>query len=70
MASKLENDFHQMREALQRIVRYQSPARLRRDSRKQWGVDFEEALEMAYENIQQEAKDGLKGVRKFRKEKA
>ena len=67
--SKLEKDFHQMRLALKRIVAYQSPARLRRNSQKDWGVGFEEAMEMAYENIQQEAKDGLKGVRKFRKEK-
>lgn len=52
--------------ALQRIAAYQSVSRLRRSSNKDWGMDFEEALEMAYENVLQEAKNGLKGIRKPR----
>ena len=52
-----------MYEALKRITRYQTPSQLRRSSGKQWGLGYEEAMEYAYENIQQEAKDGLKGVR-------
>lgn len=63
--SKLERDYAQMQRALRRILQYQSPDKLRRDSHKDWGCDFEEAISMAYENIQLEAKSGLKGTRKL-----
>ena len=49
--------------ALKRITCYQSPERLQRSSQKEWGLDYQEALEGAYENVIQEAKDGIKGVR-------
>ena len=49
--------------ALKRITKYQSPDQLRRNSRKDWGCEYEEAIEYSYENIQQEAKDAIKGVR-------
>lgn len=49
--------------ALMRISKYQSPERLKRDSQKDWGLDYEEALEGAYENVLQEAKSALRGVR-------
>ncbi len=61
--TKLERDFDRMRIALKRIVAYQTPARMRRDSGKDWGLPYVEAMEFAYENIQQEAKNGLRGVR-------
>ena len=49
---------------LRRIAReYQSAERLLRTGEKQWGVSGTEALEMAYENIQQEAQIAIKGVR-------
>lgn len=51
-----------MHRALSRIKDYQSPARLQKSSRKDWGLDYEEALEMAYENVLEEAKIGLKGI--------
>lgn len=63
MLTKLERDFLQMHAALRRIMRYQTTARLRINSQKDWGLDYTEAVEMAYENIQDEAKGGLKGVR-------
>ena len=44
--------------ALKRITLYDSPERLRRASEKNWGVPFEEAIEMAYDNVQGEAKIG------------
>ena len=50
--------------ALRRIAAYDSPARLRRDSERSYGLDYAEALEMAYENIQGEAKAVLRGLRK------
>ena len=49
--------------ALKRITLYDSPARLRKTSDKNWGLAYEEALEFAYENIQQEAKNAIRGVR-------
>lgn len=53
-----------MFDALKRITRYQTPDQLRRDSEKAYGVGYVEALEMAYENIQQEARDGIRGMRR------
>lgn len=48
---------------LKRIKAYQSPEKLRKDSEKDWGLSFEEAIEMAYENIQSEASLACKGVK-------
>jgi hypothetical protein len=59
-----EMHFLQMYAALQRIKAYQSPERLRKRSGKDWGLDDgNEAIEMAYENVLHEAKNGLLGVR-------
>jgi soluble cytochrome b562 len=63
MTKKQMQDFNKMRNALIEITKYQTPDKLRRDSEKDWGVQFEEALEMAYENIQTTAKYAVKGVR-------
>lgn len=52
-----------MYNALKRITRYQSPDRLRRRSLPDFGLDYPEALEYAYENVIGEAKAGIKGVR-------
>lgn len=63
--SKIERDYAQMYNALKRICAYQTPDQMRRGSSKQWGLDdAEECIGYAYENIQSEAKAGLKGVRK------
>lgn len=50
--------------ALRRILAYMTPDQLRRASEKEYGLEFVESLEMAYENIQAEAKAALKGYRK------
>lgn len=42
---------------------YSSPAQLKRNAEKEYGLDYESALEMAYENIQEEAKSAIKGFR-------
>ena len=42
--------------ALKRIASYETPERLRRSSDKDYGLDYEEALEMAYENVLYEAR--------------
>lgn len=44
---------------LKRIVNYQTPDQLRQSASDEYGLDYEEALEMAYENIQEEARAAL-----------
>jgi hypothetical protein len=51
-------------DALKRITKYQSVEKLRRDSEKDWGLSFEEALEYAYENVIAEAHREVKGKRR------
>lgn len=56
--------FNRMREALLRISKhYMTPDQIRRDSKGSWGLGYEESLEMSYENIQNEARMAVKGVR-------
>ncbi len=43
-------------DALKRIQSYQTPEQLRRSAEKDYGLSYEEALEMAYENVLAEAK--------------
>ena len=50
-----QSDAQRFYDALKLITRYQSPERLRATAEKQYGLDFCEALEMAYDNIQTEA---------------
>ena len=51
-------------DALKRIARYQTVEQLRRLAERQYGLESTEALEMAYENIIQEAKDATHGKRR------
>ena len=50
-------------DALKRIAAYDSPERLRRTSERDYGLDPDEAIEYAYENVISEAKHATKGVR-------
>jgi hypothetical protein len=63
---KEQRDYDQMYLALRRIAQYMTPAQIRRSSEKQYGLGFEECMEYSYENIQGEAKTGLKNVRKLK----
>lgn len=64
MTKTQEQQFNRMRNALLRISKdYMTPDQIRRDSEKRWGLDYEESLEMSYENIQNEARMAVKGVR-------
>lgn len=64
-SSAKDKHYAQMFRALQRIKAYQSPERLKKHSARDWGLNNgNEAIEMAYENVLQEAKNGLMGVRK------
>jgi len=64
ITEKQQVQFNRMLEALTAIHKsYESTEKLRRNSEKNWGLDFEEAIEMAYENIQLLAKTASKGVK-------
>lgn len=66
-AEKAERQVDILRAALQIITRYSSPERLRRESEKQYGLEYAEALEMAYENVRSEAAVALRTVPKRRR---
>jgi hypothetical protein len=51
-------------DALRAIAKgYQTPAQLRRNSVREYGLEYDEAIEYAYENIQLIAARAIKGVR-------
>jgi hypothetical protein len=51
-------------DALKRIAKgYMTPDQIKRDSKKEMGLNYEEYLEMSYENIQNDAKRAIHGVR-------
>lgn len=49
--------------ALKRIAKYESPEWLRRNSERRYDLSYEEALEMAYDNIRAEAQSAIRGKR-------
>jgi formylmethanofuran dehydrogenase subunit B len=51
-------------QALERIKAYRSTEWLRKNAEKAYGLSYEEALEMAYENVIEEARNALFGYRK------
>lgn len=58
-----EEKIYLLHAALKKIASYDTTERLRKNSSKDWGLDYDEALEMAYENMQAEATTALKGFR-------
>ena len=67
MTKKQIEDFNKLRSALIEITNYQTPDKLRKDDKNGFGLDFEEAIAMAYENIQETAKFAVKHVRIIKK---
>ena len=64
ITEKQKQQFNLMLNTLRKISKgYQTTSQLRKDSEKDWGLDFEEAIEMAYENIQGEAAFASKNVK-------
>jgi hypothetical protein len=56
--------FNRMFLALKKISKeYMTPKQLRKDCEGEYGLDFEETIEMSYENIQAEAASAIKGVK-------
>ena len=54
----------QLYDALKRIAAYSPPENLRKHSGRVYGLDGDEAIEMAYENVIQEAKNAIRGMRR------
>jgi len=53
-----------MYDALKTITKYQTPARLRKDSERLYGLAGDEAMDIAYENIIEHARSAIHGMRK------
>jgi vancomycin resistance protein YoaR len=51
-------------DALKRITAYMAPDELRRVSEKKYGLGGDEAIEMAYENVLEEARRTIKSMRR------
>lgn len=64
MTDNQKQQFNRMLSALKRITKYDSPERLREESMNDYGLDYEEALEMSYDNIQYDAKAAINGVKR------
>lgn len=64
MTKKQIEQFNTMRNTLRKIAKgYSTPEQLLKQSKGDFGLDYEEALEMAYVNIQNEALQACKGVK-------
>jgi hypothetical protein len=59
----MNNEQHYF-DVLKQITQYQSVEHLRKHSERDWGLPFVEALEMAYENAIQDAKNAIRGKRR------
>ena len=64
MTPKQKANYNKMILVLKRISKnYQTTDQLRRNSNNMYGLSYDEALEMAYDNIQTEASLTVKGIR-------
>lgn len=60
---KITNNEMNFYTALKTISKFYSPARLKRESNSEYGLDSDEAIEMAYENVISIAKKAIKNTR-------
>lgn len=66
MTNKQIEQFNRMREALRIIaIGYQTTNQLRRNCSIEYGTEYMETLEMAYDNIREIAKEAARGVRQI-----
>ena len=65
MTTKYSNELSYY-DALKRIASYTPPDRMRRDNERGrgYGLGADEEIEMAYENVIQEAKNAIRGKRR------
>jgi len=63
ITEKQKRDFNEMLRSLRLIAQgYQSSDQLRRNAEKEYGLSSSELIEYAYDNVQNEAKNSIKGV--------
>lgn len=71
MTPKQQEQFTRMYLTLQRIAKdYMTPEQLRKKTDKIYGLNYTEALEMSYENIQEEARQAIQGIKKPKPQKS
>lgn len=64
MTFKQKQQFNFMLATLKKISKgYMTPDQLRKNSEKMYGLEFEECIEMTYDNIQSDAAQACKNVR-------
>lgn len=64
ITKKKAEQFNFMLYTLKKISKdYMSPEQLRKKSDKEYGLEFEECIEMVYDNIQSDAANASKGIR-------
>jgi|WetSurMetagenome_2_1015567.scaffolds.fasta_scaffold621562_2 hypothetical protein len=69
ITEKQAQDYNSMLAALNKITKdFYSPDRLSRSCMREYGLEYNEALEMAYENMQQTAHLACKGIRPIKLE--
>lgn len=67
MTERQKINYNKMLEILKKISRkYYKSEQLKRNSEKEYGLNYEEALEMSYDNIQNEAHNACKGISKIK----
>ena len=63
MTEKQKRDYNRMLKTLKRIaIFYQGVAELQQNAERDYGLEYIDVLEMAYENIQEEAKQAMCNV--------
>lgn len=66
ITEKQAAQFNSMVDVLNKISKsYYTPTQLRKNSEKVFGLEFEECIEMTYENIQTDALCCVKGIKKI-----
>lgn len=51
-------------DALKRITQYDPPTKLRRRAERDYGLSADEVIEMAYENVLEEARAAIRGMKR------
>jgi len=70
MTSKQAEQFNLMLATLRKISKeYMTSEQLRNKSEKMYGLEFEECIEMSYDNIQEDAKFAIRNVRPIQQDK-
>lgn len=61
-----QEQFNRMLFTLRKIAKeYMTSEQLRAKSEKMYGLEFEECIEMVYDNIQEDAKFAIKGIKPY-----